>query len=124
MTPAEAAQAALMATQRPVDLHTARGSHRGCGECCGRFLPVTAAEVAVLRAYVAAHGIRLRPEAPGTLDLTCPLLTADRMCAAYPVRPAICRVYDCAEHARGVVRVPPGAASMRVRDLREELADG
>ena len=122
MTPAEA-QAALMEVQRPVDLHTARGSHEGCGECCGRFLPVTPAEVAVLRAYVADHGIRLRPEA-GRIDLTCPLLTEDRMCAAYPVRPAICRVYDCAEHARGVVRVPPGAPSMHVRDLREELGHG
>ena len=115
MTPAEA-QAALATVQRVTDLHTARGSHEGCGECCGRFLPVT------LRAYVADHGIRLRPEA-GRIDLTCPLLTEDRMCAAYPVRPAICRVYDCAEHARGVVRVPPGAPSMRVRDMREELAD-
>lgn len=124
MTPAEAAQAALMAAQRPVDLHTARGSHECCGECCGRFLPVTAAEVAVLRAYTAAHGIRLRPEAPGTLDLTCPLLTEDRMCAAYDVRPAICRVYDCAEHARGVVRLPPSAPAIRVRDLREELWNG
>lgn len=123
MTPAEA-QAALMATQGVTGLHTARGSHEGCGECCSRFLPMTAAEVAAIRAYVASRGIRLRPEAPGLLDLTCPLLTADRMCAAYPVRPAICRVYDCAEHARGVVRVPPGAPSMRVRDLREELEHG
>lgn len=123
MTPAEEAQAALMSVQRVTDLHTARGSHEGCGECCSRFLPVTPAEVAVLRSYVADHVIRLRPEA-GRIDLTCPLLTADRMCAAYPVRPAICRVYDCAEHARGVVRVPPGAPSMRVRDLREELEHG
>lgn len=124
MTPAEAAQAALMATQRVTDLHTARGSHEGCGQCCSRFLPVTAGEVAALRAYVASRGIALRPEGPGTLDLTCPLLTADRMCAAYDVRPSICRVYDCAEHARGVVRLPPSAPAMRVRDLREELADG
>lgn len=123
MTPAEALNRALAATQAPVDLHTARGSHEGCGECCGRFLPVTAAEAAVLRAYVAAHGIRLRPEA-ADVDLTCPLLTADRMCAAYPVRPAICRVYDCAAHARGELRVPAGIGDMRTRDMREVLAGG
>ena len=88
---------ALCAAGGCVDNFTARGTHDGCGECCSRFLPLTAGEAAVLR----LNGAKARPEPEGALDMTCPFLTEEKRCAVYGVRPAVCRAYDCSVHARG-----------------------
>lgn len=101
------------------DLFTSRGSHEGCGECCGRFLPLFPHEVVRLRH--AAMGIELRPEQPGTIDMNCPLLDGDGMCMVYEARPEICRVYDCSRHkAEGAIFAIDSALQpgMAIYDMR------
>jgi hypothetical protein len=123
---ADAVHAALLETQRVSDLYTARGTHEGCGECCGRFLPLFAHEAVALR--YAARNLEIPPEPPNAVDMRCPLLGADNRCMAYDARPTVCRVYDCAKHAadplammrdaeRGGMR--PG---MEIYDMREVIA--
>lgn len=49
---------AKMLREHPVtDMH--RADCRGCGECCGRFLPLTPADKVRLMAYVRSHGMML-----------------------------------------------------------------
>lgn len=105
---------------RPVDFLTARGTHMGCGECCSRMLPVTDGELKVLKDAVRERGVALRPER-AEVDLTCPLLDDGGMCMLYDVRPLICRLYDCSEHARGTIRRHPLMGRSEVVDLREAL---
>ena len=92
MTGARQLHDALAQVAEITDNYTARGSHDGCGECCGRFLPMFPWEAVVVRS--AARKVDVRPE-DGPLDLTCPLLTADRRCAVYGSRPTVCRAFDC-----------------------------
>lgn len=112
---------ALCAEAVCADNFTARGTHDGCGECCSRFLPLTAGEAAVLR----LNGAKARPEPEGALDMTCPFLTDEKRCAVYEVRPAICRAYDCARHVRGgalamAMELPRG--NYEIYDMREVVA--
>lgn len=108
------------------DHFTGRGTHVGCGECCGRFLPLFPHEVVMLRN--ASRCLRLRPEQPGVVDMNCPFLDEFDCCMVYGKRPTICRVYDCSKHkAEGVgfamrattMGLEPG---MRVYDMREVVA--
>ena len=103
------------------DNFTSRGTHDGCGECCSRFLPLTAGEAAVLR----LNGAKARPEPEGALDLTCPFLTEERRCAVYGVRPAGCRAYDCSVHARdgaAAIAAAMPRGSYEMHDMREVVA--
>lgn len=97
---ARAAHEALAASApADTDLYTSRkGRCRGCGECCGRFLPLSLYDRLRLRAYARKHGVA--PHAPrGEADLTCPYLTDELDCAVYPARPAVCRAYRCDKSA-------------------------
>lgn len=114
---------ALYHSRGVTDLLTERGSCRGCGECCSRFLPMSRMDERRLAAYVKSHGVVPRPESEGSLDLTCPLLSDGHECMAYDARPDVCRVYRCDEHARGLLRPPAFAGHMRLVDVRE-LLDG
>ena len=100
-----AAQAfAKMLRDQPVtDMH--REDCRGCGECCGRFLPLTPADEIRLAAYVRSHGIKPHPEPRSIVDLTCPYLNGKRECMVYEARPEICRGYSCSKHASGELLV-------------------
>lgn len=102
------------------DLFTGRGSHLGCGECCSRMLPMTEGELRAIRKAVAERGIELRPE-QAEIDFLCPLLSDDMTCMAYDARPLICRLYDCSEHSRGIVKMHPLMGRCEIVDLREEL---
>lgn len=82
------------------------GDCRGCGECCSRFLPLAAFDVERIETYIEGYGVEQQPER-GDIDLTCPYLTDERMCAIYEARPDICRCYRCDEHARGDFRLQP-----------------
>lgn len=122
---AEAVHAVLSETQQVTDIYAARGTHIGCGQCCGRFLPLFPHELVVLRH--AAKGLKLRLE-EGEIDMNCPLLDEFNTCMVYGKRPTICRIYDCHRHATegigfaiasGSMGMQPG---MKVYDLREELS--
>ena len=113
----------LMREQVITDMFTMRGTHEGCGECCSRFLPLTAFEADRLRA-LRDDAVHVFEE--GTIDLTCPFLDDDRRCAIYDSRPLICRAYDCSEHARygafaAAMRLPR-AFKYELRDVCEVLA--
>lgn len=96
---------------------------RGCGECCGRYLPTTVADRIRLEGYVRTHGIVPRKAPDGLLDLMCPYLDAEGECMVYDARPEICRRYDCRLHASGALRMWPGLMSATETDMRG-LADG
>lgn len=110
---------ASLASQDVTDLYT--GDCRGCGECCSRFLPMTPFDEVRLSAFVSARGIEQRPPR-AEVDLTCPYLSDDGLCAVYQARPEICRAYRCDLHASGTMEPPADMASMRLVDLRGEAA--
>mgnify|MGYP002519172773 FL=1 len=110
-----------MAEAEVVDLFTAKGDCRGCGECCSRFLPMSYFDINRLVSYVREHGIEQR--APrgraGDIDLTCPYLDDSCECMVYEARPEICRIYRCDKHLAGTMSAPAFMGSMRIADLRE-----
>lgn len=109
---------AKMLRDQPVtDMH--REDCRGCGECCGRFLPLTPADKVRLAAYVRSHGIKPHPEPRGIVDLTCPYLNRKRECMVYEARPEICRGYSCHLHATGKLKPWKGLLSAVEADMRE-----
>ncbi|MBQ9041461.1 MAG: YkgJ family cysteine cluster protein [Eggerthellaceae bacterium] len=107
---------------QPRDIFSGRGTHVGCGECCSRILPMTEQEANVLRKAVADRSIQLRPEM-AEIDFTCPLLSDDKTCMVYDVRPFICRTYSCTVHAAGGMPVKhPFHHKVEFVDMREVLA--
>lgn len=120
---ARAVHEAILSDATVTDNFTARGTHDGCGECCGRFLPLFPREAVELR--IAARKLEVRPEEPGTVDLTCPLLDGSNRCMVYGKRPTVCRAYDCSRHAAEGMAFALAAADMglepgmRVYDMRE-----
>ncbi len=102
------------------DMH--RADCRGCGECCGRYLPLTVADKIRLEGYVRTHGIKPHPERPGLVDFTCPYLSEGRECMVYEARPEICRRYSCRLHAAGGLEPWPALFAAAEVDMRE-LAD-
>ena len=123
MSMAEMVHEALSQTQGVTDFYTARGTHEGCGQCCGRFLPLFPHEVVELRHLAKRTGVR--PEVDGAVDMNCPLLGEDMRCMAYESRPTICRAYDCSRHAAEGMAFAMSAADMglepgmTVYDMRE-----
>lgn len=123
---AEQVHATLMEGQRVTDFYSARGTHEGCGECCGRFLPLFPHEVIELR-HLAEH-VSIRPERQGEIDMSCPFLDGWNNCAVYERRPTICRAYDCSLHAAEGMGFAMRAAEygmqpgMKVYDMREVVA--
>lgn len=82
----------LMKTAQVKNLY--KGDCRGCGECCSRFLPLSKKDIERIKAYTEENDIKQRPEG-ADIDLTCPYLTEDKVCAIYEARPDICRAYRC-----------------------------
>ncbi|HJF65683.1 MAG TPA: YkgJ family cysteine cluster protein [Slackia equolifaciens] len=118
------APAACPRSNEVIDIRTWRGSCDGCGECCGRMLPITVEDVARLKAYVRRMGIDPAPESwteGGELfvNLNCPFLGADRRCMVYDARPAICRAYRCDLHRAGTMTPPEWNETPRIVDMRE-----
>lgn len=83
---------------------TDNGRCRDCGNCCGNILPLTSEDYARIKSYISKHKIapaRPRimqgPFAKPTVHNLCPFLMErdDHRCAIYPVRPGICRVWNC-----------------------------
>lgn len=98
---------------------------RGCGECCGRYLPMTLADRIRVEGYVRTHGIVPRTPPAGMLDLVCPYLSQEGECMVYEARPEICRRYSCKLHAAGEIAPWPGlyrATETDMRDMADRLA--
>lgn len=99
-----------------------RGDCRGCGECCSRFLPLSNHDIKRIKDFAAEHDIEQAPER-AEIDLLCPYLTDERMCAIYDARPDICRIYRCDLHKAGVFHagvIMPHHPYL-VQDLREAI---
>lgn len=75
---------------------TKNGECSKCGNCCGKYLPLTTYEIDRIKAYIKKHNIKehINNFAYG-LDMTCPFLNDKQMCNIYKVRPQICRCFKC-----------------------------
>lgn len=84
---------------------TENGKCSGCGSCCGRILPLSAADIKRIKKYLDRHP-RIKPYEPRlplagqgqTLNMICPFLdqsAGKRKCMIYEARPTICREYMC-----------------------------
>lgn len=79
---------------------TVDGKCSNCGECCSNYLPVSDKEINAIRRYIKQHGIKeikhFLPTAKPATDLQCPFRSdLEKKCTIYPVRPAICRDFQC-----------------------------
>lgn len=80
-----------------------------CGNCCGRFLPLSNKEINQIKAYVKSHSIKQNLHSinvlnENVLDYTCPFLNdlkTGKKCDIYPVRPLICREFTCRRFIQG-----------------------
>ena len=78
------------------------GQCSNCGNCCVDLLPLTKGELERLRQYARKHNLKEHRQAPfwdpKATDLTCPFRNQHtKKCAVYPVRPLICRSFNCAK---------------------------
>lgn len=106
---------------------TKDGKCSQCGQCCGRYLPISEKELKEIKRYVKKHRIKpqrhLMPSVEPTLDLTCPLRNdSERKCMAYNVRPAICKFFRC-DNSRKDIQATKREfhAKYRVVDMRKEI---
>lgn len=91
------------------------GDCRGCGECCGRLLPLSEKDIKRIKDYVSAHDIK-KNESSG---FTCPYLTEEKACAIYPARPDICRAYRCDFQVKGYTE----PVRLLMREAKYDLVD-
>lgn len=84
------------------DLRTERGTCEGCGECCGRFLPLRPLDMMFLESETRLSGGRIVHERD-PYDMRCPFLDDRGMCEVYGSRPGICAAYRCDLHAKGEI---------------------
>ena len=106
---------------------TTDGQCSGCGGCCSDFLPLSEMEIAQIHAYVKRHGITEHRNRPPTVDAvedwTCPFRNnLERKCEIYPVRPAICRDFQCDKPRKGIqMDMRPYMRKMRIVRMRNEF---
>ena len=85
-----------------VDL-TVDGRCSNCGECCSNFLPINYQEVVRIKKYIKEKNIQecVRQVSVGwgrkvNDPCACPFRDdKNKCCTIYPVRPAICRDFQC-----------------------------
>lgn len=80
--------------------NTVDGKCSNCGSCCSNVLPISQKEAETIAKYIKKHDIkekkRLLPTIKQHEDLSCPFRSAtEGKCLIYPVRPAICRDFQC-----------------------------
>lgn len=80
--------------------YTVEGRCSNCGSCCSNLLPLSNKEVKIIADYIKKHGVkeykRRFPTAKNFSDLSCPFRDdTEKKCLIYPVRPAICREFQC-----------------------------
>lgn len=79
---------------------TVDGKCSNCGQCCSNYLPVGKREIENIKRYIKKHNVkevkRIFPSATPVVDMQCPFRSdVERKCLIYPVRPAICRDFQC-----------------------------
>lgn len=94
----------LLATQKNAEDFTVDGKYSCCGECCGRHIPLSDADIKRIRSYISKNNIKPVCHAPAVfavrpIDMYCPFLTLGHKCQIYSVRPAMCRFYLCKNDA-------------------------
>lgn len=77
---------------------THEGKCSRCGQCCCNYIPLSSGEIKEIKRYVKKYHIKEHingaPMAPISWDLSCPFFSGHE-CIIYPVRPAICRNFQC-----------------------------
>lgn len=87
----------------------------GCGACCSALLPVTDKEIKKIRKYIKEHNIKpLKPL--GLVDCPfCDISKNKEKCLIYPVRPWICKIYQCVGLRVGLFpQEPPHIVNMQM----------
>lgn len=78
---------------------TINGECSRCGGCCGNLLPLDDKDIKKMKNYIRKHNIVPAPKVfinPAHVDMTCPFRDeATRSCMVYPVRPEICKAFQC-----------------------------
>lgn len=103
-----------------VDLY--KGDCKGCGECCGRFIPLSKFDAIRLRGYLESHRVEMRPE-QAEYDLMCPFLSNEHECMVYEARPEVCRTYRCDMHKAGKLKPFRGLGDARMYDMRAKFKE-
>jgi hypothetical protein len=105
---------------RTVNNYCIDGNCSRCGECCSDFIPLLDNELRIIKEYVKKHGVTAYKNRAvyAYIDITCPFYDAGKKeCRIYPVRPSICRTFQCdksfvelmrdkMEHFRNMQRSP------------------
>ena len=87
---------------------TEGGKCSNCGQCCSNYLPISKHEVETIKRYIEKHGIkeikRFSPAAKPPIDMVCPFRSdTEKRCTIYPVRPAICRDFQCDKPRKNIM---------------------
>lgn len=88
-------------TEQGVYNYCENGNCIGCGRCCSALLPISNKEIKDIKRYVKKKHIKLAVHcapAVNVVDMTCPFLDESKRCGkclVYPVRPKICRTFQC-----------------------------
>lgn len=88
-----------------IEMHIVDYTNNGvcscCGQCCTNFLPMDYQEIDRIRRYIKKHNITATTTAaPYTSHISamfhCPFRDdVNRRCTIYPVRPRICKSFQC-----------------------------
>ena len=75
-----------------------------CGECCTDFIPLTKHEIRTILNYLKEHP-EIQEQYKNTnkeyFDVRCAFLDEhEHKCLIYPVRPDICRTFQCNKHPK------------------------
>lgn len=126
----EMAEAIASERREVTDFISAGRRCRGCGECCGRFLPLLPGEAATIARWASAHGISPHRPRGGTqaVDLMCPWLSDSCECMVYDVRPLVCRLFSCDKRPGGFafgdyikMHAASGGINLTLHDMRDGI---
>lgn len=105
---------------------TNNGKCSNCGACCSNLLPMSDSEKSAIHAYIKKHNIKEQrhayPTSDITINLVCPFRSdAERKCLIYPVRPLICRNFQCNKTPEQVIDKRFMLKDYRAVDVRSEF---
>ena len=87
---------------------TDNGICSNCGGCCSNFIPVSQSDKSKIIKYVRKHHIQdMRHSLPAevSIDMRCPFRDeVNKRCVIYPVRPLICKSFQCNMEQRHIDR--------------------